>query len=100
MPLVVVLPYPDPQSMWPAASQARFQVLADQATQTVLLQKRLPTSKQQAGGALARRDAWLARNAAEAVLVWDRVDPALGKLHRSLEDHLGDDVWVLDPTEV
>ncbi len=99
VPLVVVLPYPDPQSMWPAASQARFQELADQATQTVLLQKRLPTSKQQAGGALARRDAWLARNADEAVLVWDRVDPALGKLHRSLEDHLGDDVWVLDPTE-
>ena len=59
-----------------------------------------PTSKQQAGGALARRDAWLARNAAEAVVVWDGVDPALGKLHRSLEDHLGDDVWVLDPAEL
>jgi ribonuclease HI/uncharacterized phage-like protein YoqJ len=99
-PLAVVLPYPDPQSMWPAAAQARFQGLADQAVQTVLLQKRLPTSKQQAGGALARRDAWLARNAAEAVLVWDRVDPVLGKLARSLEDHLGDDVWVLDPAEV
>ena len=25
---------------------------------------------------------------------------ALGKLFRSLEDHLGDDVWVVDPTAV
>ena len=100
VPLAVVLPYPDPESVWPAAAQARFGALADQASQTVLLQKRRPTSKQQAGGALARRDAWLARNASEAVLVWDGVDPALGKLFRSLEDHLGDDVWVVDPTEL
>ncbi len=100
VPLAVVLPYPDPESVWPGAAQARFRALADQAAQTVLLQQRRPTSKQQAGAALARRDAWLARNAAEAVLVWDRSDPALGKLFRSLEDHLGDDVWVVDPTEL
>ena len=100
VPLAVVLPYPDPQSVWPAPARARFEALAAQAAQTVLLQRRAPSSKQQAGAALARRDAWLARHAAEAVLVWDRVDPALGKLMRSLEDHLGDDVWVLDPTEL
>ncbi len=100
VPLAVVLPYPDPQSVWPAPAQARFEALAGRAEQTLLLQRRSPSSKQQAGAALARRDAWLARHAAEAVLVWDRVDPALGKLHRSLEDHLGDDVWVLDPTEL
>ena len=100
VPLAVVLPYPDPQSVWPAASQARFADLVAQATQVVVLQRRAPTSKQQAGAALARRDAWLARHAAEAVLVWDRTDAALGKLLRSLEDHLGEDVWVLDPTEL
>jgi ribonuclease HI/uncharacterized phage-like protein YoqJ len=100
VPLVGVLPYPDPQSVWPAASRDRFEQVLGRARQTVLLQKRSPTSKQQAGAALARRDAWLARHAAEAVLVWDRTDPALGKLFRSLEDHLGDDVWVVDPTEL
>ncbi len=100
VPLAVVLPYPDPQSVWPASAQARFEALVAQAAQTVLLQKRLPTSKQQAGAALARRDAWLARQAAEAVLVWDGQDPTLAKLRRSLEDHLGDDVWVVDPTEL
>ncbi len=32
--------------------------------------------------------------------MWDGRDPSLGKLFRSLEDRLGDDVWVLDPTEL
>jgi ribonuclease HI/uncharacterized phage-like protein YoqJ len=100
VPLVAVLPYPEPQSVWPAPAQARYAEVVGQASQTILLQKRLPTSKQQAGAALARRDAWLARNASEAVVVWDRVDPALGKLVRSLEDHLGEDVWVVDPGEL
>ena len=51
--------------------------------------------------ALARRDAWLARHAHEAVVVWDGQDPATGKLVRSLRDHLGEeDVWILSPAEV
>ena len=99
LPLVVVLPYPDPQSVWPAASQARFSALVDQAAEVVVLQKRVPATKQQAGAALARRDAWLARNVDEAVLVWDRNDPVLKRLAATLEDRLGDDVWVVDPTE-
>jgi ribonuclease HI/uncharacterized phage-like protein YoqJ len=99
-PLAVVLAYPEPQAVWPAASRRRFEGLVDQATQVVLLQKRVPASKQQAGAALARRDAWLAREADEAVLVWDRTDDALGRLFRSFEDRLGEDVWVVDPTEL
>ncbi len=100
LPLAVVLPYPDPQSVWPDVSQVHFRDLLGRAEQVVQLQKKVPESKQQAGAALARRDAWIARHADEAVLVWDGQDDALGRLHRSLEDHLGDDVWVLDPTEL
>lgn len=100
VPFVVVLPYPDPQSVWPAAAQATFEHLLARARDVVTLQKRAPDSKQQAGAALARRDAWLARNASEAVLVWDGRDPAYTRLARSLEDHLGDDVWTLDPAEL
>jgi len=100
VPFVAVLPYPDPQSVWPATARERFQSLLEQATDIKTLQRRVPESKQQAGAALARRDAWLARNAAEAVLVWNGKDPALGRLFRSLEDHLGVDVWVLDPDEL
>ena len=79
-------PGPLRASCWPAAR--------DQ----VLLQARVArTTKQAAGGALARRDAWLARHAHEAVVVWDGDDARTGKQVRSLQDHLGDDVWVLEP---
>jgi len=97
LPLVVVLPYPDPESVWPAASQARFAALRNQAIDVVLLQKKKPESKARAGAALAKRDVWLARHVAEALLVWDGRDESLGKLFRTLEEHLPDDIWVLDP---
>ena len=89
VPLAAVLPYPDPDSVWPAESRVRFKELIDAARDTVLLQKKVPESKQKAGAALARRDAWLVRNVDEALLVWDGQDAALGRLFRSLEDRLG-----------
>jgi ribonuclease HI/uncharacterized phage-like protein YoqJ len=97
VPFVVVLPYPDFEKVWPAASQRRFRDLLDAARDAVTLEKKVPDSKQKAGAALARRDAWLARHADEAVLVWDRSDSTLGRLYRSLTDHLGEDVWILEP---
>jgi uncharacterized phage-like protein YoqJ len=100
VPYVVVLPFPDPESVWPQDAQARFHELLALALDAILLQKSTPETPQKVTGALARRNAWLARNAAEAVIVWDGKDELLGRLHRSLEDHLGDDVWVLDPTEL
>ncbi|MGZ4703664.1 MAG: SLOG family protein [Acidimicrobiales bacterium] len=100
VPLVAVLPYPDPDSVWPDESRVRFKALLDGARDIVLLQKNPPESKQKAGAALARRDAWLVRNVDEAVLVWDGHDAGLGRLFRSLEDRLGDDVWVIDPSEL
>ena len=44
-----------------------------------------------------RRDAWLARHADEAVVVWDGDDARVGRQVRSLQDQLGDDVWVVTP---
>ena len=99
VPYVAVLPYPDPESVWPTSSQARFRSLLAGAKASLVLQRNKPTSKQQAGGALARRDAWLARNASEAVVVWDGVDDYVGRTVRSLQDHLGEEeVWVLSPS--
>jgi ribonuclease HI/uncharacterized phage-like protein YoqJ len=98
VPYVAVLPYPDQESVWPGASQARYRELLDGASARVLLQAKAPETKQKAGGALARRDAWLARNAHEAIAVWDGTDPRIGRLVRSLQDHLGEeDVWLLAP---
>jgi uncharacterized phage-like protein YoqJ len=101
VPLVAVLPYPKPETVWPAEAQARFRALVEHAIEVIELQRRVPANRQQAGAALARRDAWLARHTAEAVVVWDRQDPALGRLVRSLGDHLGEtEVWVVDPGEL
>jgi ribonuclease HI/uncharacterized phage-like protein YoqJ len=100
LPLDVVLPFPDPQGVWPRASQARFEDLVARADRVITLQPRPPRTRALAGQAISKAEAWVARHAAEAVLVWDGHDTLLASVFRMLEDHLGDDVWVLDPTEL
>lgn len=98
VPFVGVLPYPDPDSVWPAASRERFRDLIAAAAEIVTVQARPPAGKPQAGAALSRRDAWIARHAHEAIVVWDGRDPMVGRALRSLQDHLGDeDVWIVEP---
>ncbi|MBW3651944.1 MAG: ribonuclease HI [Actinobacteria bacterium] len=98
VPYVAVLAYPDPATVWPAPAQERFAALLAGAAGTVLLQTKRPQSKQQAGAALSRRDAWLYRHADEALVVWDGVDETVGRMVRSLQDHLGEEeVWVVPP---
>jgi uncharacterized phage-like protein YoqJ len=98
VPYVAVLPYPDQDKVWPAASRERYRRLLDGARSTIVLQAKQPESKQQAGAALARRDGWLARNATQALAVWNGEDAFVGRLVRSLQDHLGEEqVWVLSP---
>jgi len=98
VPYVAVLPYPDPDSQWPSSSRKAFRALVDGAESTVVLQAKPPATKQLAGMALRRRDAWLARHAQEAIAVWDGADPAVGRAVRALQDTLGeDDVWIVTP---
>jgi uncharacterized phage-like protein YoqJ len=97
VPYVVVQPYPEPDKPWPPSSRDRYADLVRHAGAAVLLERTAPDTKQKAGAALARRDAWLGRHADEAIVVWDGKDPALGRLVRSLEEQLGDDVWIVDP---
>jgi ribonuclease HI len=100
VPYVAVLPYPAPESVWPAVSQENFRRLIDGAEGVVLLQAKQPDTKQAAGGALRRRDAWLARHADEAVVIWDGDDDLVGRLVHSLRDHVGEEeVWVIDPRQ-
>jgi ribonuclease HI len=99
VPYVAALPYPDPDEVWPELSRARYRHLRDGAASVVTHQSRKPTSRQQAGGATSRRDAWLARSVAEAVVVWDGEDDRVGKLVRSLVVQLGEEeVWVVEPS--
>jgi uncharacterized phage-like protein YoqJ len=97
LPLVVVLPFPDADARWPEASRRRFRELLDASAEVVTLENKVPTNNSGVAGSLARRDAWLARNVSGAVLVWDRTSDQLARLAASLEDHLGDDVWYLEP---
>ena len=98
VPYVAVLPYPDQDSVWPADSRRHHRLLLDGARSQVLIQSATPKTRQQAGAALRRRDAWLARNADEAVVVWDGDDPTVGRLVRALQDALGEEeVWVMAP---
>ena len=97
VPYVAVQPYPAPESQWPSSSRDRYAELIRHAGAAVLLERAVPDSKQKFGAALARRDGWLAKHIDEAIVVWDGQDPALGKLVRSLEDKLGNDVWIVEP---
>jgi ribonuclease HI/uncharacterized phage-like protein YoqJ len=101
VPYTVVLAYPDLESPWPELTRRRFRHLVDGAADVITLQKNPPKTRQQFAPAFARRDAWLRKNATEAVIVWDGSDAALGKTYRNLVDALGEeDVWVIDPAEL
>jgi ribonuclease HI/uncharacterized phage-like protein YoqJ len=91
VPFVAVPAYPAFDSVWPASSRERYAGLVAQSLKEVVFEDRAPTSKQMAGGATARRDAWLARNANDAVVVHDGDDERTEKLLASLVVQLGDE---------
>lgn len=98
VPVMAVLPFPDPAADWPEPDRARFDDLRSAVERAVVLQDESPKSAEGAAAALRRRDAWLGANVADAVVVWDGVDERVGRLARSLVDSLGEDrVTVLSP---
>lgn len=97
LPVVAVLPFPNPDVRWPKAQRARFDTLIQAASEVVILEQKIPADNAAVRGSLARRDGWLIRNVASAILVWRQELPVFRRLAASLQDHLGDEVWVLDP---
>lgn len=91
LPLVAVLPFPNPDAPWPQASREWFAEVVAAADVAITLEDREPATKQLAGAAIGRRDAWLARQVDAALVVWDQEDDVVGRVVRSLEDHLGQD---------
>jgi ribonuclease HI len=91
VPFVAAPAHPDFDRVWPKESRDRYRALTDKAIAEVVFDDRTPTSKQQAGGMAARRDAWLARNVAEAIVVHDGEDERTEKTIASLVLQLGDD---------
>jgi len=99
VPYAAVLPYPEPDRRWPAATRARFRDLVAGARATVTLERKVPASSADVAAAMARRDGWLISHADEAMLVWNGDDPTLRRLHAKLERRLGDDVWIVAPPD-
>jgi ribonuclease HI/uncharacterized phage-like protein YoqJ len=97
VPFVAVLPFPEVDAVWPRASRARFRDLLARADRQVTVSDDAPADRAEAGKALGRRDDWLARHGAEAILVWDREDKTLARSFARLERAFGDDVWVVEP---
>jgi ribonuclease HI/uncharacterized phage-like protein YoqJ len=93
LPLVAVLPFPDPDAPWPESSRRRFRQLCDASDPVITLERKVPESKAKVAGSLRRRDAWFARNLDEAMVMWDREEGFTARLAATLRDHLGDDVW-------
>lgn len=97
VPFVVVLPFPDPDSVWPDAARRRFAELSARAEAVVRLERKAPESAQRAGQALDRRNSWLRKVADEALIVWDGTEKRVGKVVADFEISHPDDVWVVSP---
>jgi ribonuclease HI len=97
VPYVAVLPFPDPDAVWPATSRATFRLLADAAHDTILLSDKAPKTKVEAGAAIRKRNAWLIAHADGALVVWDGHDRSLRDDVNALERRIPDDVWIIDP---
>jgi uncharacterized phage-like protein YoqJ len=91
VPFVAAAPHPGFDRVWPSASRDRYRELSDRALSQVVFEDRSPTSKQQAGAIAARRDAWLAKVADEAIVVHDGEDERTEKLLAALVMQLGDE---------
>jgi uncharacterized phage-like protein YoqJ len=100
VPFVAVLPYPDPDSRWPDATRERFRHLLDSAQEVRQLQRKPVKSAADVSRAMGQRDAWLARVADAAIVVWDGDDGRLAKAVKAMEKAVGDEVWIVDPHEL
>jgi ribonuclease HI len=98
VPYIAVLPFPDPDKVWPAASRATFRLLLDAAHDTIVISPKEPATKQAAGAAIGKRNAWLIAHADAALVVWDGTDRTLRDGVRALERRIPDDVWVVAPS--
>jgi hypothetical protein len=92
-----VLPYPNPDSVWPPASRERYRRLVAGAKETLTVSKRPPRTRQEAGIATSRRNSALVAAAHGALVVWDGVDKDLGTTVAMLERQSPDEVWVIRP---
>jgi len=91
VPYVVAPAHREYDAVWSRESRERYRDLVGKALAVVTFDDRKPTSKQQAGGMIGRRDAWLARNASSAIVVHDGEDEHTEKKLAALVVQLGEE---------
>ena len=77
------------------ADRDRFVALRAVAPREVVLEKKVPATREDRGKALGRRDAWLAAGVDLAVVVWDGTDEHARTFSTRLERRLAEDVTLL-----
>ena len=95
IPVVAILPWPDPHATLRSSDRATFDELLDRAVDTVVLERRAPADAEGRRQALARRDGWLAAVADGALLVRSGDGTEARALLRRFAG-LGDELWDLD----
>lgn len=96
VPVLVVLPYPDPAAGGPERERAEFERRVGDASGAVVLEKNRPTDLEGRTKSLARRDGWLRSAADAAMVITDGSDKDAESALKKWEKALGDDVWRLD----
>jgi ribonuclease HI/uncharacterized phage-like protein YoqJ len=97
VPYIAVLPFPEPDKVWPDARRAQFKLLVDGARETIVITPKPPATKQAAGAAIGKRNTWLVAQADAALVVWDGTDRTLRDDVRALERKIPDDIWTISP---
>ena len=97
VPYMAIIAFEGIEVRWPQATRRRFEELRNGALSEVVVNAEVPKTPAEFGKAMGRRDDWLARNSAGAIIVRRSDDRTLAELQRKLERTLGDDVWVLEP---
>ncbi|NOX30810.1 MAG: ribonuclease HI [Actinobacteria bacterium] len=96
VPYVAVLPFVGVDARWPAPTRSRFAELLGSAKRQVVMGSE-PNGKEGFAKRMRARDDWLAREGTEAIVIWDRSDRNLGRLHDRFDRAFDGSVWILEP---
>ncbi len=96
VPYVAVLAFEGIDERWPPATRRRFDQLFSSAARVEIVGDP-PKGKEAFAGAMRRRDEWLSRNGTEAIMIWNRHDAILGRLHDRFDRAFEGGVWVIEP---
>ena len=96
VPYTAVIAFEGIDERWPPATRRRFGQLLESAARVEIVGD-VPVGKDAFAAAMRKRDEWLARNGTEAIMIWNRHDPILGRAHDRFDRAFEGGVWVIEP---